>query len=420
MISKKLLKSGFVKDFFRYYLAKIIPGLVGILVIPGILRLYGESVYGEYSLSISIIQTISTFFSAWLGRSFMRFYTSYQDQEYIHKRYNRIMNFFMIPIAVITIILLAGIRFQYMTILIGILCSILFTLYSYSSLKYQTFLRSGGVLYAEIIRSVIFFSLVFGIYYAFQHLSEHKINLILISNLLAFWAGNLMFSIMGKRAERPAKVMSPNPLIDKQIRDQLLHYGLPLALWMIGAFLLNISDRYILKIYFNFEEVGVYSSIYDTIFKMNTFLFMPIITSIQPRLIKYFNEGDFENSKKILNRALLLEFAILALVFLFFLFTRDFVVRQYLGFDSSEAVALVYPILFGAFFWNLATLFQKPLELAQMTRQMLFGILATLSLNVILNFIFIPRYGMQAAALTSLVSTLIYLLYVFILSRNKI
>lgn len=419
MSNKQILKSAFFKDFFRYYLAKFITGLVGILVIPGILRIYGETVYGEYSLSISIIQTVSTFFSAWLGRSFMRFYTRYEEKNYLHRRYNQLLYLSMIPVTLLIIAFLAGIQFHFSTIIIAVFCGSLFTFYSYSSLKSQTFLKSQAVLYAEVVRQLIFFSLVFVFYYLFKEETSTKMNLILTSNLWAFAIGNLLFTWLGSSPLKSKEKLIRNPEMDRKIREQLINYGLPLALWMIGAFILNISDRYILKIFYDFEIVGIYSSVYDTIFKLNTFLFMPLITTIQPRLIKHFNEGKPDLSKKILLRALLLEIGLLVIVFFFFLIARNFIIRDYLGFDSGEAIGLVFPILFGAFFWNLSTLLQKPLELAQRTKLMLFGILGTLFLNVVLNFIFIPEFGMLAAAYTSLISTFCYMIFVSLLSRNR-
>jgi O-antigen/teichoic acid export membrane protein len=411
LIRKDILKSGLVKDSVTYYTSKIIPGLIGILIIPGILKLYGESVYGEYSLSISIVQTVSTFFSGWLGRTFMRFYTSQKDSGYFSGVYSRLLYLLLIPVVLICAAMLYAIKYSHTTVVIAVTCSVVFTVYSFNSLKFQTLLKSRSILYCEVIRSISFFSLVFILFFLFKDISEHKINLILLSSLISFAAGNILFKVLDREGKPKTGRETSLLNIDSSMKSQLINYGLPLALWMIGAFALNISDRYVLKIYYDFETVGTYSSVYDTINKLITFLFTPLIVSIQPRLIKHFNEGNLKRARQIMIKSLYLELLLLLALLIFFIVFKRQIIFNYLGIKSSEALSLVYPILFGSFTWNLSMLIQKPLELGQRTKLMLWGVLAALSLNLILNFIFIPQYGMMAAAYTTLVSSIFYLIF---------
>ena len=71
-------------DTLYYYVGKIIPGLVGFFSVPIFIRLFGTTIYGEYSILISTILLLSTFLSGWIGQTFMRFYTKKENKpEYI-------------------------------------------------------------------------------------------------------------------------------------------------------------------------------------------------------------------------------------------------------------------------------------------------------------------------------------------------
>ena len=62
--------------------------------------------------------------------------------------------------------------------------------------------------------------------------------------------------------------------------------------------------------------------------------------------------------------------------------------------------------------------FQKPLELLYKQRTMVLLILLSLGVNVVLNLVFIPKFGFPAAAINALVSVALYSLLSFFLPRT--
>ena len=62
----------------------------------------------------------------------------------------------------------------------------------------------------------------------------------------------------------------------------------------------------------------------------------------------------------------------------------------------------------------------KGLEVMEKTRVMLVLVAVCVSLNILLNLVFVPRYGYQAAAVTTLVSFLAYPLLVYRASRDAL
>ncbi len=68
------------------------------------------------------------------------------------------------------------------------------------------------------------------------------------------------------------------------------------------------------------------------------------------------------------------------------------------------------PIVIGAFIWQLAMLVHKPLEFELKTKVMLLFSTVALVVNIVLNFMFIPKYGIVFASYSTVLSALVYLL----------
>ena len=67
-----------VKDSFKYAVAKLIPGLMGLMTIIVFIRMIGPEEYGKYSIQLSFLMAISAFSIGWLNQSILRYYSRYQ------------------------------------------------------------------------------------------------------------------------------------------------------------------------------------------------------------------------------------------------------------------------------------------------------------------------------------------------------
>jgi O-antigen/teichoic acid export membrane protein len=73
-------------------------------------------------------------------------------------------------------------------------------------------------------------------------------------------------------------------------------------------------------------------------------------------------------------------------------------------------------LLVGGFLWQLALLLHKPLEIAQRTGAMLAAMAAVVVLNVASCFLFIPRFGYQAASYVLVFSACCYIAFTLCLT----
>ena len=73
------MNNGFVKDMLKYLPAQVVPGLVGLVSIPIVTRIFPPAEYGDYSLAAATVMVLSTLFG-WLPTSVIRYYPVYERE----------------------------------------------------------------------------------------------------------------------------------------------------------------------------------------------------------------------------------------------------------------------------------------------------------------------------------------------------
>jgi O-antigen/teichoic acid export membrane protein len=407
-----------VKESGLYFLGKLIPGLLIFLSIPLLIRFYGESIYGEYSLVISAILLINTLLTGWINQSFMRFYTMKEEPEkfeYAMFRLLLLCNLFVIIAGDLVLLML---HFDIILVLIFNIVLLTLSVFSFRLSAGQTKFMVRKAVLADTLRVVVFLSSLILGYFIFKLKSaDSALIMLLLANILAYFAGAIILRVKRRSPHTVKSIFRARFQHKAEIRE-IIKYGLPIGFWLIAANLLNLSDRYIIKYFMDFKSVGEYTAIYDTFSRLMTFTFGPILLALQPRVIKLFNEGDRNKSMRIIRNVVLIEIV----VFLFALFPvyllKGFIVEKFIGLSNPEVESLVIPIFIGAFLWTISVLIQKPLELRKKTISMMFAVLAALVINVSGNILFIPKYGLPVAAYTTIIGSIVYLLVILIIQTN--
>jgi O-antigen/teichoic acid export membrane protein len=205
---------------------------------------------------------------------------------------------------------------------------------------------------------------------------------------------------------------------------KVFSFGFTLTLWLFLSYIVNIADRFIIKTYSNYAEVGVYSAIKDFVIKISTFATAPIILAYHPQIVREWNNDNRKESFHLISEALKLILVVFAAVFIAFILLKDIFYVRILHLSIQVPAALSVAIFCSAFIWQAAMIIHKPLELLLKQNLMIIGIGASLAVNIIANFLLVPRYGLIAAAFVSLGSVLVYITIVLIfilrnLSRRK-
>ncbi len=186
---------------------------------------------------------------------------------------------------------------------------------------------------------------------------------------------------------------------------EALQYSWPFMPTLLISWVLNMSDRVFIENYLGMEDLGIYSMAYKI-----SMVFSVFTSSFAMAFIPYFHRlaevGD--KSKAELKKNI--NYAILGYIFLFFsaCFLSKDVVNVFLSDSYSKSINIII-ILLTAHLFSAIMGISSVLYILQSKRSKLNLQVAMLSavINVILNFILIPKFGIYGAAIATLLSMLI-------------
>ncbi|MCZ6702621.1 MAG: oligosaccharide flippase family protein [Ignavibacteria bacterium] len=184
-----------------------------------------------------------------------------------------------------------------------------------------------------------------------------------------------------------------------------LGFGLPLVFGSIAMMILNLSDRYLIKIFMYDEMVGLYDLGYRFAGVLNMFIIMPVSLTLVPYAYKIYKR---ENDKEFYSK--LLSYLTMILVWIglgLSLFSEEIIRIFVLNPSFWPAYKLVPIIVLAYVFFGMRIVSSLGMYLTKKTKFVALTTIIAASINIVLNIIFIPIYGITAAAFTTLISFLI-------------
>jgi len=409
----------FINNFSVYFLGLITSGLISFITIPFIVKYYGVENYGTFSLVQNVILILISFGGGWLNQCVLRF-----NNYGTHFKFAIFQLYFLVffPLSVFCFGILTLMEVGLFISIIGTITMFLGSLVALSIVFYQSKFNARKSLYFDFVRILVFALMVLIFYFTLSGIPS-LIRLILsffISYLVSFF----FLLCLDFKFYKIAIYLFINK-IDKDYfillfkqNKHLFDYGWPLAFWFTISALLNVSDRYIIDYFLTDKDLGTYSAIYDLLYKGISLLYAPILAAGFPIMTKKYNSGDKKGAIRFLNKLIVFETLIFLVIFVSAYFLKGFFIERIIGIVVTEqSVELVIPIIFGAFIWQLAMLVHKPLEFELKTKVMLLFSFIALLVNVALNIVFIPEYGIVFASYSTLACALVYLSLTIIFIR---
>ncbi len=397
-----------LKDIIRYLPARMIPGIVGLIFIPIVTRLFAPADYAYYVLVVSTVAVLVAV-ANWVSLSIVRFYPEYEREDKVGEFCGK-----MVVLNVFTIILLVGVFLAGLFLVRDHISGGLFCLMALGTLvfiltsvfeTFQHFLR--------VRRQVNSYS-AFAVW---KSISAVVLGIFLVVFFRLGVKGLLFGVILGLIAALPFlwKKVKRNDAWDIGGTSflftlKMARYSLPLVLANLSAWILSLSDRYILQFFRGSTEVGIYSASYGISEKSILLLTSVFMLASGPLGISVWEKSGMEKSQRFVTKLsryylILCLPAVIGLSVLAKPLLRVLVARDY-----YEGYRIVLLISLGGFFMGLQHRFQLGLIFRKKTGYIMTAIIAAGLLNILLNVLLIPSHGYMAAALTTLVS------YVFLLA----
>jgi O-antigen/teichoic acid export membrane protein len=273
-----------------------------------------------------------------------------------------------------------------------------------------TFFRIKGdfesIVIVQIIQIILSISLLF--------FSRNRLNPSLVFFIIS--VTNILPFIFIKNSFK-FKIFKLKKYILNQNELEFIKYGVPIILIAFITFALSSSDQFFLKHYNYTNQLSSYIANYN-IAEKGVLIILSVISFVfQPFFFK-----KHENLTKIaIIDVVKASTYFLAFAVVIFILLKNFSIELTMLLSSEEYIALswIMPIVFiGGVFIGLNSIFAELLTLSYKTNLLLISYLVGFSMSLILNFLFIPKYGFTAAVWNSVISyftmfvtTIIFIIY---------
>jgi O-antigen/teichoic acid export membrane protein len=410
------------KDTIAYAPASLVPAAISVLSVSIFTRLFNPSAYGQYALVVTTVSIVTSLLSAWVQQSTLRYRAHFVERGW-RNDFDRNLVILLSALAgaflLMSILIFPFLRAslgayrRFYEIAVGLVIVSLW--YSNLGATLQADLRSVRYSQFSITQAVLRFGLALGWVY---FIAKDIIGLLwgtLLAQLILIVP--MAYTVGIHRA-----TLHHNEANTSFIRffKQFASYGFPMIGWFMGAQLLNISDRYLLQIFRGSAEVGIYAPNYSLVGSALGLVTTPLLTAAHPLLMKAASGTDLDKKRlQTLITSFSRYFLLIALPVAAFVsvFSRE-VATIFLGAEFREGHVIIPIILFGVLAWNFSMYGHKGLEIRGRTRTMLAYVLICAATNVVLNLYFIPHYGYLGAAVTTLISFLLYPVLVYFGTRR--
>jgi len=201
---------------------------------------------------------------------------------------------------------------------------------------------------------------------------------------------------------------------------ELVIYGNKFIYFGLFLLLIDVSDRFFLKYYFDESIVGIYSASY----RLGTVMSLAIAAFRFSWTPYFLNIADNPENKKIVSEIFTYFIFAGLFLFLFFAFFTEPIVKLSIGGYSLldpkyyGGLVIIPIILLSYFFSGLFANMNVVPFYANKTSILLLVSLEGLLLNVFLNVILIPGYKMQGAAYSTLITYAVMFLHIYFISQR--
>jgi len=195
----------------------------------------------------------------------------------------------------------------------------------------------------------------------------------------------------------------------------MLKVGLPLIPSSLSVFVFNSIDRYFLNYYSDLSEVGLYNLAYN-FGNLVTVLFATPLALIWPAV--FLSAKDHKNMKEFYVRALTYTSMIAFFIFLVISLLSKEAIELFANEEYWGAYTVIPIIVLTYAIWSLrkSVLVGVILKKRTQIQALIFFIGAVI--NIGLNFLLIPRYGIMGAASSTIATYIIIMIALVIYCKN--
>jgi O-antigen/teichoic acid export membrane protein len=196
---------------------------------------------------------------------------------------------------------------------------------------------------------------------------------------------------------------------------ELLKFGIPLIPTLLSLWVLDLSDRFFLQYFRGLSEVGIYSLGY----KYASIVSLPIVafSLAWPQVL--LSIAKRPDARKTVGR--IFTYFILVTTFMALslsIFSKD-IIRMVSTAEFHDAYRIVWYVALGYVFYGGYIFASSGIYISGKSGSLPVAVGIAAVLNIGLNYLFIPHFGMTGAACATLISYIIMCLVMWYLSKGN-
>lgn len=373
--------------------------VIGVNFISGILisRNIGDANRGIFTLFLTSLMLLNIFLS--FGINTNAAYFANQDKSRLQKYFNLYLaiNFFgVILISLVLILFSRQFNFQSSTLSVSfIICYALFSMSNmlksclvgiHQNNYIQKLDASLRILYLIFILTSVYLNVLSVLLISIFFIIEYLVTCVMTYQKIGFSKFHFHF--------------------DLRIFRESLRFNSKTYIIGILLFLITRSDQYMIKYFMHNAPLGHYGTCNAIIENLGVIGLM-ILTIFLP---KFLEIEDLNLKLKKAQKLILIIFAINAFIAIVIYFLSPIILNLY-KISNSEALSSLRILLFGFVFYSLYSILTTVSYTLRYKKSNIAILVFAILLNISLNWIYIPKHGIKAAAWSStLCYTLLFLL----------
>lgn len=190
-------------------------------------------------------------------------------------------------------------------------------------------------------------------------------------------------------------------------RDSI-RFGLPMVGGEMGHLILNYADRYLVQLYLGSISLGLYTAGYNLSTYVTEMFMYPINYAMTPICMNILVKKGEEETRKFFTSAFRYFLMIMVGVVFGFIAVGKDLISILASSKYLEAYSVLPYVVIGQSIYACSIILNSGLFIKKKTHVVMYVILGACLLNIGLNIILIPRFGILGAAQATLISNTFY------------
>jgi O-antigen/teichoic acid export membrane protein len=374
-------------------------------------RIFSPELYGKYTMVYITYTYLSAIFFQWITSSAWRYFKKYTNQLKTETYSQTLIRLYLLTFLILTIITfiwyhLTQDSYQRKLIFMGFLYAS--TQEMINTLLVPMRMKAEAKKYNLIngLRAVTSFLILLLLTFIYNYTIEAFFLAPLIINVI------LLISLIFNQKKYLYRLWFHKEKNLSAHSKRFYRYGLTTLVFTTCIFLLATSDRYIILLSGNYNEVGIYNQTYNIANMSIAAILMAINAALNPLLLNSL-ETKPNKSDELLSRLLLLAMYIGLPFTIIFSILSKHIAQLLLGPEFRSAYLLMPFIFLSALLFGASHFASVKLKFKNMFRQLMLSSGIVTCLNILLNLWWVPLYGYEWAAVSTLLSYLLFAILLF-------